>query len=267
MTSSVAFADEWSQWSQRDDWLARTARNAAGFWEHMARAKGRYWVHWDDIWAADAQSPSPIPNTATLLQPLHSARVAALVARMDGFYAQRPGGPWMLWSAWPSPDLQPWGFRLIGDMPLLIRRPGGAWPPAPAELRIVEVTDAATLADFERAFIAGYPVPDMRQAPAGALLDERILGGPLRLWLGYLDGRPVTTARSLADQAVNGIFAVSTLPTERGHGYGTAITARAIAASPLLPAVLEASDLGYPVYQRLGFRDIARSTRWVKARK
>lgn len=267
MTSSVEVVNEWPQRSQRDERLDRTARNAAGFWEHMARAKGRYWAHWDDIWAADAQSPGPILNTATLLQPLHTARIADLVARVDGFYAQRPGGPWMLWSAWPCPDLRPWGFQLTGILPLLIRLPGGVLSPAPAELRIVEVADAATLADFERAFIAGYPVPDMRQSPAGALLDERILGGPLRLWLGYLDGCPVTTARSHVDEAVNGIFAVSTLPTERGHGYGTAITARAIAASPLLPAVLEASDLGFPVYQRLGFREIGRSTRWVKARE
>ncbi len=55
----------------------------------------------------------------------------------------------MLWSAWPSPDPKPWGFRLISDMPLLMRLPGGALPTAPAELRIVEVADAATLADFE----------------------------------------------------------------------------------------------------------------------
>jgi GNAT superfamily N-acetyltransferase len=148
----------------------------------------------------------------------------------------------------------------------MVRLPGSPLPTAPAELRIVEVADAATLADVERVLIDGFPLPELQPVRAGSLFDERVLGGPLRLWVGYLDDRPVTTAGALADEVLNGIYCVATLAEARGRGYGMAITARAVAASPALPAVLQASDLGYRIYQRLGFTEVARYGVWLKPR-
>jgi GNAT superfamily N-acetyltransferase len=252
--------------TQIDYWLACKARNSAAYSEHLARALGKYWAHWDDVWAVDRQASDPIPNAATLLRPLDVGHISDLVNRVSQFYAERSGGAWLLWSAWPTPDLQPWDFQLFGQLPLMVRPPGGIIPSTPDGLRLVEVSDAATLADYERAFIDGMPLPELQPVRTGSLLDARVLGGPLRFWLGYLGDRAVTTARSYVDTAVNGIFAVTTLPEVRGHGYGTAITAMAIAATPSLPAVLEATDLGYAIYRRLGFTEIARHTYWLKPR-
>ena len=44
---------------------------------------------------------------------------------------------------------------------------------------------------------------------------------------------------------------------------GYAITAHATLADPELPALLIASDLGKPVYDRLGYLTIARFTLWA----
>jgi hypothetical protein len=37
-------------------------------------------------------------------------------------------------------------------------------------------------------------------------------------------------------------------------------------AEPSLPAVLEASDDGHPVYARMGYRDVGRMTLWERPR-
>ena len=63
-----------------------------------------------------------------------------------------------------------------------------------------------------------------------------------------------------------GVYMVATLPEERGKGYGVALTAAAIEAAPHLPAVLQASDMGQPVYRRLGFQDISSYALWYKPR-
>jgi GNAT superfamily N-acetyltransferase len=201
-----------------------------------------------------------------LLRPLEAAHVDDLVARVRQFYAERPGAPWVLWSAWPSPDLQPWGFQLIGSPALMVRLPGTPLPPTPPELRIVEVTGAATMADFEQVFIEGYPVPELQSLGSGALYDARVVGGDLRLWIGYVGDRPLITAAALHDEYVNGIYMVATLPGVRGRGYGTALTAHAVAFAPALPAVLEATEDGYPIYARLGFSEVARYALWLKPR-
>jgi len=92
-----------------------------------------------------------------------------------------------------------------------------------------------------------FVVPSLAQEPA-----------PLRL-VGYVEGRPVATARlSLAGGAA-GIYSVATLLEHRGHGYGAAITHDALARGRDLGyrvAVLQASEMGYGIYRRLGFEDV-----------
>jgi GNAT superfamily N-acetyltransferase len=229
---------------------------------------GRSWRRWHDAWAADPRSANPFPNSATLAQPLDEADAEDLAGRLTGFYGAdgAAGGPWMLWSAWPTPDLRAWGFHLVGHPPLMVRRPGGERPPVPLGLRIVEVHDAATLADAEQALIEGYPVPELQPFRPGALWDTRILGGPLHIWVGYVGERPVATGMAYVDARVIGVYVIATLEQARGRGYGAALTAQCMAVDAAKPAVLQASDLGQPVYRRLGFVDMAPYTLWVRPR-
>jgi ribosomal protein S18 acetylase RimI-like enzyme len=84
---------------------------------------------------------------------------------------------------------------------------------------------------------------------------------PLRDWIGYLDGAPVAAAALFVGAGVAGIYNVATVPEARGRGIGRAVTAAALAeavARGHRTAVLGASELGYPVYRRLGFRDVSR---------
>jgi GNAT superfamily N-acetyltransferase len=247
-------------------WQDVSAANLAAFWEQLVRPMDRRWTRWPDAWAVDPGSANPFPNSATLVHPLSTAGAADLAGRLTGFYGAAAGGPWLLWSAWPTPSLSTWGFQLVGHPPLMVRLPGGAPPPLPPELRIVEVHDAATLADAEQTLIEGYPAPELQPFRPGALWHTRILGGPLHIWVGYAGERPVTTGMAYVDERVTGVYVIATLEEARGRGYGAAITAQCMAVDPAKPAVLQASDLGQPVYRRLGFVEVARYTLWMRLR-
>jgi GNAT superfamily N-acetyltransferase len=246
-------------------WLAHSAANNAEYWELPVRRMGRPRARWDDAWAADPGLANPYPNSATLLRPMTAESVGDLLERLNGFYDSAPGGPWILWSPWATPDLRSRGFIPIGQPPLMVLPPRGFTLPEPAGLEIVEVEDGVTLDDWQRVLVEGYPAPELRDAER-PFYDPRVLGGPLRLWVGYAGGRPVSCASAFLDEEAIGVYAVATVPEARGRGYGAALTDRAATCVPSLPAWLTASELGWPVYARLGFVEVARYTLWVKGR-
>ena len=50
-------------------------------------------------------------------------------ASFEAFFGERDGGPWLLWSGWPTPDLSYLGYVLWGHPPIMVRPPGGGMPP------------------------------------------------------------------------------------------------------------------------------------------
>ncbi len=115
---------------------------------------------------------------------------------------------------------------------------------------------------YERTLVDGYPEPALQPYRSGRVHDERVLGGPTHLFTGMVAGRPVATSAGHVAHGVNVVEMVATARCERGRGYGTALTWRATTTAPHLPAVLIASDLGRPVYERLGYTTVGRWTFW-----
>jgi GNAT superfamily N-acetyltransferase len=76
------------------------------------------------------------------------------------------------------------------------------------------------------------------------------------LWLGEMDGVPVATAMAVHTGDVVGIYNVQVREEARGRGLGRAMTLAAIEAGRARGATvasLQSSELGLPVYRRLGF--------------
>lgn len=230
----------------------------------LAEARGDR-VRVDDLVACgDGGSPTVFRNFAILVRPVGADELGALATACDEFFGAAEGGPALVFSAWPTPDLVPWGFGRVGHPPLMLRMPGGPLPAPPDGLEIVEVQDAATCVDWETVMVDGYPLPELAPATPGCLLPEPALAAPgWRHWVGYLDGRPVACSSAVVGEHHVDVENIAALEETRGRGVGRAITAVATAANPDLPAMLISSDLGRPVYERLGYRNLMRFTLWI----
>jgi len=77
---------------------------------------------------------------------------------------------------------------------------------------------------------------------------------------------PVASGSAYVGDRLVRVDNIATLESARGRGYGLALTAFAAAVDPSKPATLIASDLGRPVYDRLGFVAVMRFTYWLGLR-
>jgi GNAT superfamily N-acetyltransferase len=241
-----------------DDTLTRQFVIADGEWmESCALAAGQAMLRTDDFIAVDDHSPDLLLNTGILLRPVAPERAADVAADLLRFF-DAAGGPFSMFCPWPT-ELP--GLTAAGFPPLLLRVPGGERPPTPPELTIEEATTRDGLNDYERVLVDGFPLESLQPWRAGVVFHPATLHVPgTRFFVGRVDGRPVSVAMSIAGCGVNHVEFVATLPDARGHGYGAAVTWEATLAEPRLPAMLIATDMGRPVYERMGYVTLDRWT-------
>ena len=129
----------------------------------------------------------------------------------------------------------------------------------PEGFLIKEIEDESELYDFKKVFVETYEIPEWAgQAWVDATLRIGIGKTPWRLFVGYLNNEPLATNLLFNGGGVASVYAIATIPSARGQGIGAAITLK-----PLLEArdqqgyhyaVLFSTEMGIPVYQRIGFR-------------
>ena len=245
-----------------DERLYACSRNCGNAYASLAEAMGRPSRHWDDVIAGDlGLAVAEAPNSATLLRPMSPSAFDDALERIRGFFSG-PGGGFEIWSLWPTPDLSDRGFELF-HAPAMILPPATEPPPAPAGLEIVEVDDLAGVGAVESLLIESF---ELEGSEPGTVLDERALSA-WRMWLGTVDGRPVAASAAHASDGYVGVYGVATTPDARGRGFGEALTWAAATSRPGLPAALQASALGRPVYERMGFEVLAPFTVWETAER
>lgn len=132
-------------------------------------------------------------------------------------------------------------------------------PTIPDGLKIQAVEDKSTMRTWAHVFTIGYGMPPAWEGMIFEVWNALGLDFPVRNYLGYIDGEPVSTSTVFYGAGVAGIYDVATLPEARGRGLGTALT-----LTPLLDArqagyrigVLQSSEMGFGVYKRMGFRHL-----------
>jgi hypothetical protein len=243
------------------------ATDRAGFAALAVGAGGR--IHTDGdlgLQLTDTGSPTGYGNIGHLSRPLRMDEVEHFADVARDFFAGTAGGPWLLFSAYPSPDLHRIGLRLGGHPPLMVRSPAPA-PAQVSDLRIVRVEDPAELEVMERTLVDAYPIPELQPFGAG----PRCLAAPIAsddrvdLFVGYAGDEAVATAARFIASELSVVALVSTRPECRGRGYGRDITAACL-AEPDRPTTLVTSDDGRRVYAGLDFLSVVRQDLWIGTR-
>ena len=93
-----------------------------------------------------------------------------------------------------------------------------------------------------------------------------VIGEDFEVFLRREDGRAVATAVAFVSHGFCGVYAVATDAHARGRGYGEALRWAATLFRPDLPATLQASDMGLPIYQRMGYEVFGDFTVWEGSR-
>jgi GNAT superfamily N-acetyltransferase len=133
--------------------------------------------------------------------------------------------------------------------------------PTPSDFKILPVVAGKTLGQWIHVASIGFGVREEFEKVWYDLFVEAIFDTRFRTYLAVLNGQPVGTSQLFLSAGVAGIYNVTCLPEARGQGVGAAIT-----LAPLLKArergyqvgILQASELGYNVYRRLGFQDFGK---------
>jgi ribosomal protein S18 acetylase RimI-like enzyme len=150
-----------------------------------------------------------------------------------------------------------WGFRYSDDVPGMTLHPMPQ-PAASYPVEIRRVEDAGDVEAFASILSACF---GFGEEPTRALITDHLLdAGDVRAWLGYADGHPVATSMLIHERDIAGIWCIGTLDGYRGRGIGEAVTRRAIDEGTSMGcelANLQASEMGRPVYERMGFREVS----------
>lgn len=254
--------------------VAAIEENEVAYWLYRARHAG--WERHEGPGLTWFRSGILNPNANAVLRT-HLAPEEA-EAGIDEVMRELPGrGLPMVW--WSGPGRRP---HDLGER--LLRRgfvmpgfdPGMAVElaalnedlPAPEGLRIERVRNDATLADWLRTFRLSndeepeeQPIPRSRLGPTTYDDDD-----PFHFYLARLDGEPVATAQMVFGAGVAGLYCIGTVPAARRKGIGAAVTLAPLRVARTMGyryGVLGASEMGYPVYRRLGFREYCKLSMYV----
>jgi GNAT superfamily N-acetyltransferase len=133
-----------------------------------------------------------------------------------------------------------------------------------AGLEIRQVRDARGIDEHGEVVTDGFGSPPAVAigTTCAALLDRP----ECVVYTGYAGETPVASGLGWRTGRTIGVYAIATIAAARRRGYGAAMTARVVAdglAAGCDVAILQASELGRPIYERLGFRVDVRYSAWI----
>lgn len=219
----------------------------------------------EDVALADTAGPVGLFNQATLLRPIDGGADPVL-DRIEAFYATEPGRSASLLSAWPTPDLRPRGWRLVGHPTFVARGPQAPSPDAlPPGVTIEVVRSPGQVEITETVLVEGFPLDTGSTTAPGAALPHGLANtGYLRLRLGSLDGTVCAMGGSAPGYGVVNLFIAATLPAARRRGVWRALVDARVSDAPDLPTVAFTSEDSRPGFERMGFLPITRFTLWER---
>jgi GNAT superfamily N-acetyltransferase len=155
-----------------------------------------------------------------------------------------------------------------GPMPGMALHPLPDVPPTltgPEDHEIRLVADLAGLVDHRGTAAAGFGMPD---AVADMAMHDGLLErADCAIYVGYSAGMPVTTGLAIRTGRTIGVYNIATIEAARRRGLGSLMTARITAdgrANGCDVAILQASEMGLSIYERLGYRTVVEYDGYVE---
>lgn len=173
------------------------------------------------------------------------------------------GLPWRWWvgadsDAGVAEELTARGYVRRGAMPVMATRLDRLPEAPPPDGVTIARADAP---EYVNAYASSFGVtPDLLEATVAAERGLRTDLGTLTRLVARVDGRAVATAAVLVGAGVAGLYWIATDPAHRKKGIAAALTVAAMTVgrdSGMSVCTLQASELGRPVYRRLGFAPVS----------
>jgi GNAT superfamily N-acetyltransferase len=161
--------------------------------------------------------------------------------------------------------LRAMGLEIVATRPAMAMRVQNAEPAqVPDGVEMVRVTEPGRLADLVEVEIGAFETD--RAVAEGLLAPSQLPLPNVRLYAALAEGRAVAQAVTNTQLGAVGMFGVATLPEYRRRGIGTAITAFAIddVRDEADIAWLQSTDVGRPLYERMGFRPVSDWDVWTR---
>jgi GNAT superfamily N-acetyltransferase len=231
----------------------------AAYGKHITKSVGGRIYEDDNIVMCSGKFVSPYKNMVVPLYPIMSSAITELAKQIVDFYSSHDG--WVMWNSFED-DLSNANFYAEEDGNPIMEstlQKDFAIEHCP-EISIREVEDDKGVRLFQKIREEAYGDIISTDYKNG-YLDGRALGNGLRLWLGYIEDEPVSTAGIFEYGNTSMIKNISTLPQFRGKGIGTCMSSY-VANACTYPPLLEADQPARKIYARLGFRTIGTVNFW-----
>ena len=216
-----------------------------------------------------------------ILNPVLETRMSAETADADIdaiLESFRRAGHAFIWWRMPHAEPADLGDRLTRAG---LAASGGDWPgmavelaeldpvPTLTEIELRRVTNETELAAYIEVF-APILSPSRGFTERFRLVSAAVLSDPDPAVVNYVawrSGTPIGTASLVVAGGAAGIYNVTTAEEARRRGIGAALTLQALHEGRrrgLTHGVLQASELGLGVYERIGFREYCTFTPYVQ---
>ena len=154
------------------------------------------------------------------------------------------------------------GLRAISHPPGMTA--GHLLPPVGTlpQLEVLPVVDHVLQAAFGEITALAFDIPfEIAQA---VYAQDRAWRGEYQGYVGLVNGRPAAIVATVVTSGAIGVYSLATDPSLRRRGYGEAIMRAAVdqvrERTGIDKVVLQSTEAGYPLYRRMGFRDVTRFT-------
>ena len=244
-----------------DSALAATADD--NYWRAfrlIAKACGGEILDERGVLAVSTGIPVAMLNIAFVRHPLAAPR-EELTAAVDFF--DRQGLPFVVRvreGVDPAAEetAEGLGMPYSDTVPGMALHPIPQSPPASPDLEIVIVRSRESLSSFQEVLAEGFGMP--LEIAERLITADLVSQDGVELFLGRVEGQAVAASTLVVTGSTAGVYNVATVNDFRRRGFGESLTWYCVSRglrSGCSVAVLQASKMGQPVYERMGFRTVA----------